>query len=450
MRGSRSLLCWTVSASTTASGSDEIITVENYVRAGPGAILAGSVPPNNHELFSLLAWLTRSMFGRVGDRLRLWSVVPFLAGVAWSRHGCTYASRRLSGVLFLFLATGSPLLLDITPAARGYGLAFLAMVVVVVAALEAARSGPKSCWLSGSSPEESSDVDAPELRHRLLRDVRRAARRSVELRRRVSAAGVLASALAAFGWYAPHWATSRLPRGRRTASRSARSASSRRRSTSTRTGTALADKSRPRRQARLFPSQLLSLVVMARARSSGAVVGGHPPLGAVVTMVVFWYVRLTSSHGSSSYLLVPLFMLAASGAARSSGRTNRPPCLSGRRSSCGHRRSRHSSSRCDSRCLTCFLARPTGRCACSSGRGAGGVPDLPVHAAAREGAGVLPRSKSPERVRPSRATLPPSATARDPFVSSISPFRVRPLRVPCLARRGCGSTASSSTHAAAR
>ena len=47
----------------------------------------------------------------------------------------------LSGVLFLFLATVSPLLLDITRQARGYGLAFLAMSILVVAALEAARDG---------------------------------------------------------------------------------------------------------------------------------------------------------------------------------------------------------------------------------------------------------------------------------------------------------------------
>jgi hypothetical protein len=42
--------------------------------------------------------------------------------------------------MFLFLSTASPLLLDITRQARGYGLAFLAMSVVVVAALEANRT----------------------------------------------------------------------------------------------------------------------------------------------------------------------------------------------------------------------------------------------------------------------------------------------------------------------
>ncbi len=46
----------------------------------------------------------------------------------------------LSGLLFLFLATASPLLIDLSRQARGYGMAFLAMSVVVVAALEMVRS----------------------------------------------------------------------------------------------------------------------------------------------------------------------------------------------------------------------------------------------------------------------------------------------------------------------
>ena len=46
----------------------------------------------------------------------------------------------LAGILFLFFATASPLLLDISRQARGYGLAFLAMGVMFVAALEASRA----------------------------------------------------------------------------------------------------------------------------------------------------------------------------------------------------------------------------------------------------------------------------------------------------------------------
>ena len=49
------------------------------------------------------------------------------------------APALLAGVLFLFFSTVSPLLLDITRQARGYGLAILAMALVVVGAMEAQR-----------------------------------------------------------------------------------------------------------------------------------------------------------------------------------------------------------------------------------------------------------------------------------------------------------------------
>ncbi len=71
---------------------------------------------------------------------RLLSAVPFVAGVVLVT---AWLHRRLgagSGLLYLFLATVSPLLLDITRQARGYGLAYLAMSIVVVAALEADRT----------------------------------------------------------------------------------------------------------------------------------------------------------------------------------------------------------------------------------------------------------------------------------------------------------------------
>ena len=43
----------------------------------------------------------------------------------------------IAGVLFLYLATVTPLLLDITRQAHRCGLAFLAMSILIVAALEA-------------------------------------------------------------------------------------------------------------------------------------------------------------------------------------------------------------------------------------------------------------------------------------------------------------------------
>lgn len=117
---------------------DEIHTVAEVIRPGPGQIFAG--PELNHELFSIIAWANRYVFGESEIAYRLWSVVPFLIGAAVVTAWLHVRVTALAGILFLYLATISPLLLDITRQARGYGLAFLAMGVMVVAALEADRN----------------------------------------------------------------------------------------------------------------------------------------------------------------------------------------------------------------------------------------------------------------------------------------------------------------------
>ena len=123
--------------------TDEILMIEGYVRQGPRFILTGA--SINHELMALLSWDVSSVVGESEVGLRLLSVMPFLAGVVLVTAWLHVRLGALSGVLFLFLATVSPLLLDITRQARGYGLAFLAMSVVVVAALEALQTG--RAWL---------------------------------------------------------------------------------------------------------------------------------------------------------------------------------------------------------------------------------------------------------------------------------------------------------------
>jgi mannosyltransferase len=124
---------------------DEIVTVEVFIRAGPSEILAGPYIPNNHELFSMLGWITTSLVGESEIALRLLSVVPFVAAVALVTAWLHSRIHVLAGLVFLFLATASPLLLDITRQARGYGLAFAAMSVMVVCALELRRA--PSTWL---------------------------------------------------------------------------------------------------------------------------------------------------------------------------------------------------------------------------------------------------------------------------------------------------------------
>ena len=143
-----SILCW---SRLVKLGQplccDEILTVEGYVRRGPETILTGAYVPNNHELFSLAGWATSSLVGESEAALRLWSVLPFVAAVALVAAWLHIRLGALSGVVYVFLATASPLLLDTSRQARGYGLAFLAMSVVVVAAVEAART-PRTAWIA--------------------------------------------------------------------------------------------------------------------------------------------------------------------------------------------------------------------------------------------------------------------------------------------------------------
>ena len=199
-----SLLCWSRFAGLNHGySSDELMTVRGYVRAGPYEILVGPYIPNNHELFSLLAWATTSIVGESEVALRLWSAIPFVAGVIVVTGWLHVRLGALSGLLFLFLATASPLLLDITRQARGYGLAFLAMAVLVVAALEATRSqrgwtivafcgaGVVGTW---TLPHFGIAFAATGLVLLTKRDLRRPA-----------AIGLTASFLACIAWYAPHF-----------------------------------------------------------------------------------------------------------------------------------------------------------------------------------------------------------------------------------------------------
>jgi hypothetical protein len=181
---------------------DEIRTVVNYVDGGPHAILAGPYIPNNHELFSFLGWATSSVIGESAVALRLWSVIPFLLGVAVVTVWLDRRVGALSGVLFLFLTTFSPLLLDITRMARGYGLAFLAMSVLVVAALEAERSGRTTALVAFTCAGLLGSLTLP---HFAIGFVATAASLLVrpDLRARVTL-GTGLSLLAIVAWYAPH------------------------------------------------------------------------------------------------------------------------------------------------------------------------------------------------------------------------------------------------------
>ena len=196
VRGARVVLVWSRLVGLDRSlWHDEIVTVVDYVRRGPGEIL-DRPDPINHELFGMLAWATTSVVGESEIALRLWSVVPFVARRR-ARHGLAPRPPRRArpGILFLFLATASPLLLDISRQARGYGLAFLAMSVVVVAALEALRAHEARAIAYVLRRRSRRHVDAPSVRDRVRRHGRRAGGRDGELRRR-AALGIALSLVA--------------------------------------------------------------------------------------------------------------------------------------------------------------------------------------------------------------------------------------------------------------
>jgi hypothetical protein len=180
--------------------NDEITMIAGYVRPGAREILTG--PSINHELMALLSWAVSPIVGESEIALRLLSVVPLLARVALATAWLHTRVGPLSGILFLFLATVSPMLLDITRQARGYGLAFCAMAVVVVAALEALRSG--RTWLVATMCI-AGVLGAWTLPQVALAFLPTAAVLVLDRRTRVaSLVGLVTSALLIVGFSAPH------------------------------------------------------------------------------------------------------------------------------------------------------------------------------------------------------------------------------------------------------
>ena len=304
---------------------DEVVAVVEFIRAGPGEILAG--PDLSHELYGVLAWATTSAVGESEIALRVWSVVPFLLGVAVVTLWLHARLGALTGILFLFFATASPLLLDISRQARGYGLAFLAMGVMLVAALEASRT-PRGWYLAafcvagivGTCTLPQFGIAFVATGIALLADSR--------LRRR-AALGVGLSLVAIAAWYAPHIGevrgASRIEDG-------------------VQIGTLellVAPFQHVLIPALLWidgtvlvasivwlPLMLLLAVVVAsspllRDRSSAAILCS----GVVATLVVLWLTQAYVIPRYLSFLLVPLFVLLASGTSAILHRVTSRPAL---------------------------------------------------------------------------------------------------------------------------
>jgi MYXO-CTERM domain-containing protein len=123
---------------------DEAATVVRYINAGPAGIYSSAgYTPNDHILYSLLSWVTVNILGHHEPTYRIWSVFPAILSavllVLWAR-------RRLGRATTLALAAvllTAPYLLYETVQARGYGLAQLGMVLVLIAVLEIEEHGPQ-------------------------------------------------------------------------------------------------------------------------------------------------------------------------------------------------------------------------------------------------------------------------------------------------------------------
>jgi hypothetical protein len=124
---------------------------QRFVRLGLREIVTG--PGLSHQLMAILCWAAANVVGESEIVFRLFSAVPFVAAVVLVTGWLHVRVGALAGILYLFLATVSPLLLDITRQARGYGLAYFAMSIVVVAGIEAVRTGRlwavAVMWLAG-------------------------------------------------------------------------------------------------------------------------------------------------------------------------------------------------------------------------------------------------------------------------------------------------------------
>jgi hypothetical protein len=291
---------------------DELYFVAHFVREGPGEILAG--PNLSHELYGLHAWAAATLVGESETAFRLLSAVPFIAGVVVVTSWLHARVHPVAGVLYLFLATVSPLLLDISRQARGYGLAYLAMSVLVVAALEADRTGraPPAAIACIAGVVGTWTLPQFGIAFAATGLVLLADRKP----RRPALVGLLASGVAIVAWYAPHLgqvhAASQLEAGFRISTTWLLTAPIDQillPSLVWIDGVALIA------GAIWLPLVLLAVVVMGsspllRERQSTLILCS----GLVATIVVLWLGQAYIFTRYLSYLLVPSFMLVASGA----------------------------------------------------------------------------------------------------------------------------------------
>jgi hypothetical protein len=113
---------------------DELYSVRAYIDRGPPGIF-GHYVPNDHMLFELLAWVGTAVSGdHSAAAYRFWAVAPAIAAGMLMAWWLWWRLDQWVAAIFAVLATSSPLFLDLGTEGRGYGLGFLAGVVMVIAA----------------------------------------------------------------------------------------------------------------------------------------------------------------------------------------------------------------------------------------------------------------------------------------------------------------------------
>lgn len=121
---------------------DEMFTANRYVAGGIAAVFDPDLfRPNNHPLYSLLGVGIAGLFGNSEVPLRLGSVIPATIGTGLVTWWIWTRFNRSIAVIFVFLATVSPLHFEEFTQARGWGLAALAAGIVLVVSLEIQRGG---------------------------------------------------------------------------------------------------------------------------------------------------------------------------------------------------------------------------------------------------------------------------------------------------------------------
>jgi MFS family permease len=111
---------------------DEAYTVTNYVLEGPVGIYLGPYIANNHVLFSLVAWVATGVFGPSEAVYRLGGAIPAVAAVGWLSYWTHRRFGPTAAIALATLATAAPLLSRHSVLARGYGIALLASVAMLV------------------------------------------------------------------------------------------------------------------------------------------------------------------------------------------------------------------------------------------------------------------------------------------------------------------------------